>query len=116
MADPTVLTAVLGAFAGAIGAVTPIIIERRNNRRSRREEIAEAAADSVASWTSLNDALGREITRLHTEMDRIRADCQAAMDRQRAESEKQLHVARSRITELETDVASLRRLLGGPPK
>lgn len=116
MTDPAALTAVIGATAGVIGAGTPIIIERRNRRNARKEREQDTVEDTVASWASLNKALGEEIDRLHSDIDRIRADYHAAMNQQRAEYEEHLDVARKRISELETDVASLRRLLGQPPK
>lgn len=103
MADPTALTAIIGAAAAVLGASTPLFIERHNREKVHRDEVAEAAGDNIASWNTLNAALGREIQRL-----------QAAMDRQRADYENQLDAARNRITELETDVASLRRILGQP--
>jgi gas vesicle protein len=103
VADPTVLTAIVGAAAALLGAGTPIVIERRNHKKSQREEIDEAAEESIASWNSLNEALGREIKRL-----------QDTMDRQRTDYETQLDAARKRITELESDLASLRRILGQP--
>jgi len=116
VADPTVLTAIVGAAAAAIGAITPVIIERRNGKKTKADEIEDAAEESIASWGSLNEALGREIQRLHGDMDRQRADYQAAMEKQRIEYETQLDAARRRITDLETDVASLQRLIGQPPK
>jgi gas vesicle protein len=112
VADPTVLTVIIGTVAGVIGAATPIIIERRNGKRSKRDEIEDAAEESIASWGSLNEALGREIQRLHGDLERQRADYQAVMDKQRADYEAQLDAARKRITDLETDVASLQRLIG----
>lgn len=134
MADPAALTAMVGAAAGLLGALTPILIERRQDRRNREadeKQSAEKMADSsVRSWSELNLALNREIERLHEDLNRIRADYEAAIDRQqrehveamekqRREYEFQLAEARRRITDLETDVASLRRLLkpgqdGGP--
>lgn len=125
MPDPALLTGIIGAAAGVFGAGVPVVIERRNRAKSAREEIEEAAGETVASWNSLNEALGREIRRLQDEIATHRAeyqaalaqqrdDYQAAMDRQRTDYETQLDAARKRITELETDVASLRRILGPP--
>lgn len=120
MADPTIITAVVGAAAGVIGAATPILFERRHKReKSQDDEVTEEkelAGTQVASWTGLNEALGREIERLHQDIDRIRTDYESAMRRQREDYEAQLNVAHVRIAELETDVASLRRLLGAPPR
>jgi gas vesicle protein len=116
VADPTVLTAIVGAAAAALGAVTPLLIERRNRVRSKKDDIEDAAEESIASWGSLNEALGREIQRLHADMDRIRSENQAVMDRQHTDYETQLIAARKRISELETDVASLQRLLGQASK
>lgn len=125
--DPALLTGIIGAAAGILGAGTPIVIERHNRKKSAREEIEDAAEDTVASWNSLNEALGREIRRLQDEINRTRTDYRAAMakqeadyktamDQQRGDYEAQLDAARKRITELEADVASLRRILGQPPR
>lgn len=115
MPDPALLTGIIGAAAGVSGAAIPVIIERHNRRKSAQDELEEAAEESVTSWTSLNEALGREIRRLQGEIDRIRSENQAALARQQIDYENQLTAARRRITELETDVASLRRILGQPP-
>jgi hypothetical protein len=120
MADPTVITAVVGTIAAVIGASTPIIIERRHDRATEHDRETDAAEETeatrVASWAGLNEALGREIERLQQDVARIRSDYEAALARQRDEYEAKLAASTSRITELETDVASLRRLLGQPPK
>jgi gas vesicle protein len=112
--DPTALTAIVGAAAGCLGAATPVVIARHNRQKAKRDEIEEAAEYNVTSWSTLNDALGREIQRLQFAMDRQRADYAAQLAATRNEYEIQLDAARKRITELETDVASLRRILGPP--
>ncbi len=127
MADPALLTGIVGAAAGLIGAATPILFERRHGRKEREakdeKDARELADSSIESWAELNKALAREIARLHTDVDRIRSDYEAAierqqrqheaeMQRQRADYEGRLDSAQLRITELETDVASLKRILG----
>lgn len=115
MADPILLTGVVGTVAAVIGAATPILFERRHGRKEREAEAekeAQALADSsVKSWAELNKALNREIGRLHDDVDRIRSDYESALARQRAEHEAQLAGANRRIADLEADVASLQRLL-----
>lgn len=126
VADPTALTAIIGAAAGILGAAAPIVIDRRRDKHDREADAKHAAEDiassSIESWTELNKALNREIARLHADVDRIRSDYESAMERQRREYEaalarqrtdyeEQLRDARQRITDLEADVASLRRLL-----
>lgn len=115
MADPTVITAFVGTAVGVIGAATPILLERRHRRDQEKDRETEAAGEfataTVANWTALNDALNREISRLHSDIDRIRTEYQAAMDRQRADYEAQLAAAHEQIAELRAEVATLRRLL-----
>lgn len=101
MADPTVLTGVIGSIAGVVGAGYAIITARHEKKKEARRDADDQAANSVASWTALNAALDREIKRLHEEMDRLRE-----------EYERHLEAARRRISELEDEVAALRRLLG----
>lgn len=127
MADPALLTGVVGAAAGVVGAATPVVFERWHRKKDRqaeaRKEAEGLASSSIESWAELNKALNREISRLHSDVDRIRsdyesaiarqrADYEAAMERQRADYEARLDSAHRRITELETDVASLKRILG----
>lgn len=126
VADPAVLTAVVSAGAAVLGALTPVFIQRHQERREREAEAEQSAGklvdSSITSWAELNRALNAEIARLHGDLDRIRRDYEAAikrqqrehdaaMARQRQDYEGQLGEARQRITDLETDVASLRRLL-----
>lgn len=126
VADPTALTAIIGSASGVISAACAILFERRHEGRdadAEAEKTAKGLADSsIESWTELNKALNREIARLHSDVDRIRSDYEtamerqrteyeAAMQRQRTEYETQLAADHRRITDLETDVASLRRLL-----
>jgi gas vesicle protein len=115
MADPALLTAIVGTAAGLIGAATPILFERRHGRKEREagaEKDAKKLADSsIESWAALNKALNREIGRLHDDVDRIRSDYESAIARQRTEHETQLAGAHQRIADLEADVASLRRIL-----
>jgi uncharacterized protein involved in exopolysaccharide biosynthesis len=96
------LTALIGTAAGVIGTTFAVITARREKVKDDESEAEERAAGSVASWTALNAALDREIRRMHEEMDRLRD-----------EYERHLQAARFRITELETEVATLKRLLRG---
>ena len=67
--DPaTIVTGGVLAFAAVTSAVTPVVLARR---RATQDALKAAQADSgqrgdltLASWTALNDALQREITRL----------------------------------------------------
>lgn len=122
MPDPTVLTGIVGTAAGALGGAAAYLTARREKKRDDDKEAEDKAASSIESWTELNKALNREIARLHSDVDRIRSDYEtalerqrhdyeAAMERQRRDYEAQLGDARQRITDLEADVASLRRLL-----
>ena len=104
MPDPTVLTGVIGTAAAAISAAAAFVSARRDRTRDEDEDAAARAANSVASWTALNAALDREISRLHEDMNRLRD-----------EYEQNLQAARLRISELETEVAALRRALKGDP-
>jgi predicted RNase H-like nuclease (RuvC/YqgF family) len=129
VADPTTLTAVIGTAAGVVGAAAGWLTARRDKARDDKDDAEERAANSVASWTALNAALDREIKRLHEEMDRLRDDSaqhlgrlrdeyEQHLSRLRDEYEQHLQAARHRISVLEAEVATLKRLLrqdsGGP--
>lgn len=122
MADPTVLTAVIGAIAGTVSALFPIWMERRHaeGERKQKEELAASqlagsakafAGTSVESWEKLVAALNHELQRLQDDAERGRRDAAELLDQQRAEYEAQLAAARQRITELEGDVISLKRII-----
>jgi uncharacterized protein involved in exopolysaccharide biosynthesis len=102
VADPTLLTGVIGTVAGVIGTTFAVYTARREKVKDDENDDEQRAAGSVASWTALNAALDREIRRMHEEMDRLRD-----------EYERHLQAARNRITELEGEVATLKRLLRG---
>ena len=123
MADPILLTGIVGTAAAVVGAATPILFERRKGRKDREADAEKASSANIESWAELNKALNREIARLHSDVDRIRSDYETAiarqqreheaeMQRQRADYEARLEADHRRITELETDVASLKRILG----
>jgi hypothetical protein len=95
MADATTITAVVMAAGAAVTAITPIAMRRRQKTR-------EQDATVLASFTALNKALGQQIERLQGDMDRLRGDY-----------ERRLGTAQDRITELESEVATLNRLLLG---
>ncbi len=97
MADPAVITAWVMAAGAAVTAVTPLVMARRKAARQH-----DSAA--VASFTALNDALGREIARLQGDKTKLRDDY-----------ERRLDAAQDRITELESEVATLQRLLRQGP-
>lgn len=115
MPDPTFLTGVIGAAAGALGAAAAYLTARREKQRDDDRDADELSASSVRSWTALAAAHDREITRLHQEMDRYRAESEQRLQRLRDEYEENLKAAGLRITELETEVAALRRALKGDP-
>lgn len=94
------LTAILGGVGGIGGAAAAVWALLRQSRKDRITEERDKDATDVASWTSLNSALDREIQRLHAEMDR-----------QGEDHERQMTKANTRIAELERDVESLQRLL-----
>ncbi len=115
MADPTLLTGIVGTAAGVVGAAAGWLTARREKNRDDEREAEEKAAGTLASWTALNAALDREIKRLHEDMDRLRADSEQHLRRLREEYEQALQAARQRITELEAEVATLKRLLRQDP-
>lgn len=115
MADPTILTGIIGTAAGALGAAAAYLTARREKKRDDEREADDLSASSVASWTALNAALDREISRLHQEMDRLRDEYEQHLRRLRDEYEQHLQAARQRITELELEVATLKRLLRKDP-
>lgn len=97
MADPAVITAWVMAAGAAVTAVTPLVMARRKAARQRD-------STTLASFTALNNALDREIQRLHGDMTKLRDDY-----------ERRLDAAQDRITELESEVATLQRLLRQGP-
>jgi predicted ribosome quality control (RQC) complex YloA/Tae2 family protein len=114
MASPEVLTEWLAVGFAAVGAVVAVVTVRRQSRKDATREEQDRDATDVASWTSLNTALDREIQRLHAEQDRMRENSERKLRQQREDYEQQLTVANARIAELERDVESLRRLLRPP--
>lgn len=76
-ATVTLITGILLAVAAIVSALTPVILARR---RSRKEALAAATAASVdsgsltlAGWSTLNQALQQEITRLQGVVERQQA-------------------------------------------
>ena len=109
MASPVDLTAILGAAGSAAAAVAAFWALLRKNRQDRISDEHDRDATDVASWTSLNTALDREIARLHAELDRQREDYERKLRQQAQEYERQLAQRDKRIAELEKDVESLQR-------
>lgn len=108
MADPTFLTVTIGSVAGVVGAVTGVIVVRRETKKVHEEE----AGNTVASWAALNAALNTEVERLNREMSNLRLDYEKAVNRLHSDYENQLTSARQRISELENEVKVMRGLLG----
>jgi hypothetical protein len=104
MADPTLLTGIIGAGAGVVGAAYGIITGLRERAKEGEKEAEGRAATSLANWSALNEALQREIQRRDAEMVRLRADYETRLD-----------AAHQRITELETEVGILQRALSSRP-
>jgi predicted RNase H-like nuclease (RuvC/YqgF family) len=115
VADPTLLTGIIGTAAGVLGGGAAWLTAQREKKRDDDRETGELASASVASWTALNAALDREIKRLHEEMDRLRDEYEQHLRRLRDEYEQHLQAARVRITELEAEVGTLKRLLRQEP-
>jgi len=97
MADPAVITAWVMAAGAAVTAVTPIVMARRKAAKAQDATV-------LASFTALNSALGREVERLQGDMAKLRDDY-----------ERRLDSAQARISELESEVATLQRLLRQGP-
>lgn len=110
MPDVTTLTGIALAF-GAIGAgyVVPLVL-------TKRKDAGDKERDAISSWAQLNDALQEEIKRVTGELATQRADYQRQFDAARQDYQGQLDGARRRISELESEVATLQRALrgGGP--
>ena len=120
MTSPVDLTAILGACGSFGAAGIAFVAVRRQARRDKLTEEHDKDATDVASWSTLNTALDREIQRLHTEQDRMREDYERKLSRQAEEyerkltrqaqdNEQQLAIRDARITELQKDVESLQR-------
>ncbi len=97
MADAAVITAYVMAAGAAVTAVTPIVMARRKASKQRDP-------NALAGFAKLNEALDRQIERLQEDMTKLREDY-----------ERRLDAAQDRITELESEVATMRRLLRQPP-
>ena len=97
MADPAVITAWVMAAGAAVTAVTPIVMARRKATKQRDPSV-------LAGFTKLNTALDREIERLQGDMTKLREDY-----------ERQLDAAREQIRQLQSEVATLQRLLRQGP-
>lgn len=97
MADPAIVTAWVMAAGAAVTAVTPIVLERRKTAKQRDPNV-------LAGFTALNDALGQQVERLQGDMTKLRDDY-----------ERRLDAAQQRISELESEVATLQRLLRQGP-
>jgi len=107
MADAGTLTdLVLGAGALAAAYVVPLVL-------TRRRDSADKEHDAVSSWAGLNEALQAEIKRVTGELEKQRADYQRQLGELRADYQGQLDAARRRISELESEVATLQRALRG---
>lgn len=117
MADPTVLTAFIGTFAGLVGAATPIVLERRHRRISAREKEQEEeerlGEDNVASWVGLNSALGKEIGRLQGVINQQKEDYEKQLTQMRALLDQQKADYEQQMAALRNEIAALRRIIRG---
>lgn len=108
MTDATTITACVMAGGAAITSITPIVMTRRKARKEKDET-------SLASFTALNNALGEQIQRTQEDMTRLRHDYEGQIARLRGDYENRLDTAQKRITELESEVGTLQRLLSRRP-
>lgn len=100
--DVTTITGVAIAICGSI--MIPLWLQRR-------KQSADTSATTVVSWKGITDALQKERDELRRQLDEIEE-----RQRQRAKSlesdwEQRMTVAKQRITDLEIEVAALRRAL-----
>lgn len=125
------ITAWFGAAGTAIGALFAGVALRRKNKADAKRDEEDRDATDVASWSGLNQALNREVTRLHSEMDEQRRRFQAELDEQRSrfqaemtsqreDYEERLRLANKRISDLNSELDALRRAInlrgeGGAP-
>lgn len=113
MASPVDYTAIFSAAGSVVAGAAAYIAVRKQNRKDRADDERDRDLTDVASWKGLNDALDREIKRLHEEMDRQREDYERQLREQEERHERERALDRKRIAELERDVESLQRLLRG---
>lgn len=93
MPNPTTVSEFVLALAAVVSTATPIVMSRRRAAKKQDETV-------LASFTALNAALGKEVERLQADMIRLRDDY-----------EKRLAAAQGQIADLQSEVATLQRLL-----
>jgi DNA anti-recombination protein RmuC len=93
LSDPQTISEFVLAAAAVISTATPIVIARRRASIKNDQTV-------LASFTALNEALSKEVERLQGDMVRLRGDY-----------EQRLTSAMDQIRDLQSEVATLQRLL-----
>lgn len=104
-ANATSLTElVIGLGALVAAYVVPLVLTRQKRGDDRDSEVRTA-------WAELSETLQEERRQLQEELRHQRDDFAAQMRTQQEDFARQMGAARARITELESEVATLQRLL-----
>lgn len=102
---PVELTSVIGLVVVAISTILVPAALRRRQTRDRNDR------NDVVSWQGLNATLKQDVVNLRSERDADRAEHKARIAELETEYTRQLISARQRISQLETEVATLYRQL-----
>jgi chromosome segregation ATPase len=102
--DVTAYVGIVIAVVSSIGI--PIWLARRKNQ-------ADDELGSAVSWKGLTTAIQKERDDLREQLDAIEARHRDQMKNIESDWEQRMSLARSRITQLEEEVATLKRLLSG---
>lgn len=117
------LTGIIGLVLAVItGVVVPIYMYRRNQQKIteqeakfrailEKQEAEKEGANSVTSWDNLAKRLERERDRLAEQLEESDARLERRLAASEAKWKKEREVDRLRITELETEVEALHRII-----
>lgn len=106
----TLITVVLTLLVTIVGTITlPLLFGKRKQTAEEVEESAKVRAATTDAWTELTDAVRAERTELLQRLKDSDEDHRVELDAVRADFQAQLEAARRRITELEQELAALRR-------
>lgn len=129
MTDPTVITSIVGAAAAVATGAFAIFdgrartrLERRSTETEERDSLAAEAGREeahvtvdITNWRYLYESLRDEVERLNRLVRELRADNQAALDRQKQEHEAELRERDATIGQLRQEVEALQRVLERRP-
>lgn len=102
---PIEWTTIVGAVIAVVGSIAiPLWLQRRKDADDR-------GLSAVVSWKGITDALQKERDDLRRQLDESDARQRRHVKELESDWDQRLSTAKQRITDLETEVAALRRVL-----